>query len=378
MLDSADMTEEQLDAAIFANPSEHDVPADTQVGSESGEGADTSVSPLDDADGQPDATIDTTVVGQEDNVDEDPDGSLSTDDNDDKGQADEPGAADEAANDNPDANPEADLDADNEPIAFQPLRADGKEYPIESIEELYTLASKGINANRKWEESAAGRKVQQTMSKNNLTQDDINLLVELKGGSKDAIMSFLKANDIDPLDMDADAFNGDYKPKDYAAGDFEMALDDVVSRIKDKPKYDETVAVVMEQWDGESKESFYQDPKIMELLNIDMQPDSSGVSMYDRVSPVAEKLKAMDTDNKSDLAYYMEAGKKVITSMNTEKEAKAATQKAASDKKATQKAELERKKKAAASSGGQTAGQKPTDVTELSDEDLDKLLAETN
>ena len=370
MMDAADMTEEQLDAAIFSNPSEHDSGSDN--GSED-------VSPSDDTQGQPEIEATTPDVDQEVSEVEDPESSLSTEEDDSGDESKETEVDNESTDGISEDDSETKSEADNEPIAFQPLRADGKEYPIENIQELYTLASKGINANRKWEESAEGRKLQQTMSKNNISMDDLNALIDMKGGSKEAIMNMLNKLEIDPLDMDADAFNGEYKPKDHSTGDFEIALDDVVGRIKDQPRYQETVNVIMDQWDSESKEAFYKDPNLMQLLNVDMQVNpETGFAMYDKVAPLAQKLKALDTENRSDLDYYMQAGKKVIGDLNTQKQAKADAVKQEQVKKAANKASLDKKKKAAGSSGGQLANQTAKDVSELSDEELDALLEETN
>lgn len=373
MSDTYGMSDEELDAAIFNNPSEHD-----EVGSESGNADNGDVSPLDDIEEQVEEVDAGTDVGQSVDTSEDLDDSLSTDDNESVDNVDEPSLEDEAEVGNSDTELETDLDADNEPIAFQPLRASGKEIPIDSMQELYTLASKGIDADTKWAESAEGRRVASTMKANGLDMNDLNLFIEAKSGNKDAIMSLLKANNIDPLDIDADAFNG-YTPEDHTTGDFELALDEVVGRIKDKPRYNESVNVVMEKWDKTSRDTFYNDPSLLEKLNIDMQVDpDTGFAMYDKVAPLAEKLKLLDNGSKTDLDYYMQAGQRVIGDLNKQEAIKAEAAEKIKNQKASKQAEIEKKKKAAASSGGKSAGNKAVDVSEMSDEELDKLLADTN
>lgn len=370
----AGMTDEELDAAIFNNPSEHDV----EVGSESGSADDSSVSPLDGVEEQVDDAEGVPGDDQGTEADEDLDDSSSTDEDEieDEEEGSEPEV--EAGEGNPDSEDDDDLEADEEPIAFQPLRAAGKEYPIESMQELYTFASKGIDADRKWAESAEGRRVAATMKSNGLTMDDINTLIEAKSGNQDAIMSLLKANNIDPLDIDADAFNG-YTPKDHSTGEFELQLDDVVSRIKTNPRYEESVNVVMEKWDGKSREAFYANPNLLEQLNIDMQVDpETGFSIYDKVAPLAEKLKILDHGQGTDLDYYMQAGKRVLGDIQKQKSIQAEAEEKAKAKKASEQAKIKQKKKAAASTGGNTAGKQPVDVSSLSDAELDKLLAETN
>ncbi len=372
--ETIDMSDAELDAMIANNPSEH------ETIDESGSGDDTNVSPLDDIDeGQTDENETVTDVGQTDELDDDPEDNLSSEEEESEVLDDEPEADDEPAEDNPDENTDETLEADNESIVFQPLRADGKEYPIESLQELYTLASKGINSNRKWEESAEGRRMQSTMKKNGIDMDSFNLLIEASKGDHNALLSLLNKNNIDPLDLDTDAFDGNYKPKDHSTNDFEIQLNDVVARVENQPRYQESVNVIMNDWDEASKNEFMQNPQILELLNRDMQLDKDGFSMYDKVSPLAEKLKALETGTrKTDLEYYMDAGKRVITAINQSNQSKADAKEAVKTKAKKKTASNNKRKKSAASSGGQSTTGKSVDVTAMTDEELDAFLDKTS
>jgi len=380
--DTSSMDDAALDA-LLENTFTEDDGSTGYVGEEDGSGSGSEdVSPSDDSDeGQSEDDVSDTHVGEtDDNESEDPEASLSTDeDENDEDDTEEADTVDETDEGTSEDEFEDDSEADEEPLAFQPLRADGKEYPIESMQELYTLASKGINAERKWQDSAEGRKVSATLKSKGLSSDDINLLVELKAGNPDAIASLLKSAKIDPLDIDVDALDGDYKPKDHSVGDFEMQLDDVVARVKTQPRYEESVNVIMERWDGQSKDAFYKNPQILELLNVDMQVGADGSSMYDKVSPIAEKMKALDTGvKKSDLEYYQMAGAKVIDAMQRANQSKEEVKANKQEQETKKRKVISKKKKSAASSGGTTSPKKVVDVTELSDEALDKILEETN
>jgi len=382
MADETTMSDEALDALLDNTFTEEDGSTgyvDEQ--SDNAENGSEDVSPSDDVEeGQSEEEEVETHVDETASEDEDPEDDLSPEDNDGEEKLDTNQEKDDESE--VEASEEGESEAteeSDEHFAFQPLRADGKEYPIESMEELYALASKGINADRKWTESSEGRRVAATLKNNDLSMDDINLMVDLKKGDINAISSLLKQAGVDPLDIDADALDGNYKPQDRSTGDMELRLNDVIARTKHQPRYQESVNVIMEQWDESSKSKFYENPEMLEALNVDMQPDESGVSLYDRVSPVAEKLKAMETGHKkSDLEYYMLAGQRVVGALNQSKASKqeAETKKQAqADKK---KANINKKKKTATSSRGTSSKKKQTDVTEMSDEELDKLLEETN
>jgi len=379
--DTYDMSDEALDAVLENTVTDNSEAGYSEIGSESGNSEDADVSPSDDIDaGQSEEEEEATHVDESSESNEDPEDSLSTDEDDDDDEYEESDEDHEPSDDNSEDSEEADLEADEEPVAFQSLRADGKEYPIESMQELYSLASKGINADRKWNDSAEGRRLASTLKKNGLTGDDINMLVELKKGNRDAIASLLKGAEIDPMDIDVDALDGNYRPQNHSTDDFEMQLDDVITKVKNQPRYEESVSVIMDSWDKQSKDSFYKNPQILELLNVDMQVGADGTSMYDKVSPIAEKMKALETGVKrSDLEYYQMAGAKVLGMMQQSFESK---QEAEGRKQAgaqTKRKAISKKKKAAASSRGSSGGGTPQkDVVDMSDEELDKLLEETS
>ena len=378
--DTSSISDEALDDILNSTQTDDSEEGYHEIGSESGSSDNADVNPSDDIDvEQPEDEETETAVGQTDESPDDSEDSLSTEEDEDGDDLDETDEDNESSDSDSEDDSEVDSDTEDEPYVFQPLRADGKEYPIENIQELYTLASKGINADRKWQESAEGRRIQSTLKKNKLTQQDINLLVDLKSGNKDAILSLLKNAEIDPLDIDTDALDGDYRPKEHGTNDFEMKLDDVVSKIKTKPRYDESVSVIMDDWDEQSKQTFYDNPQILELLNIDMQTNpQTGFSMYDKVAPLAVKMKSLEQGVvKSDLEYYQMAGARVIDAMERSNQSKADADTNSKNKQSAKKKSIAKKKKAAASSGGKSTGKKAVDVTSLSDDELDALLEET-
>ena len=375
--DTSVMDDAALDAVLDAQYGDDGLALGENVIVENGS---EDVSPSDDIDeGQSEAEEEVAHVDESTSDDEDPEDSLSTDEDEDEVENDEVEVDNESTDDNSEIENKVDSEADEEPVAFQPLRADGKEYPIESMQELYSLASKGINSDRKWNESAEGRKVSSMMKKTGITQADLNLLVDLKSGDQRAIASLLKGAEIDPLDIDVDALDGKYEPKDHSTNDFEMQLDEVVAKVKTRPRYEESVSVIMDSWDGASKDAFYKNPQILELLNTDMQIGPDGTSMYDKVTPLADKMKALDTGVKrSDLEYYQMAGAKILNSMNKSYESSKKAEQTKKQKDSDKQKTLDKKKKAAASSGGTRAGKKVLTPSQMSDSELDEFLEKTS
>ena len=346
--------------------------------SESGSGEEPVVSPSDDSeDGQTEEDEVVNGDDQADSSDEDLDGSLSPEED---GEGDESNGAtedDESDDSTPDDESESTDESDEEPVAFQPLRAGGKEYPIESIDELYTLASKGIDADKKWNESSEGRKFASTLKKHNLGMDEINMLIDMKDGNKGAVAQLLSKFDIDPLEIDVDALDGKYEKTDHSTGDFELKIDDIQSRIGHNPRYQESVDIIMSTWDDKSRQMFFENPDILEKLNMDMQTDAElGFAIYDRVSPVAEKMKVLETGaKKTDLEYYVLAGKKVMDAYQKGEDSAMSKEQSDADKKKARAKTIRKKKKAVAPTTGTPAQAKSVkDVTDMTDEELDALL----
>jgi hypothetical protein len=375
----AGISDEELDAVLdqaYQDTPEETQGEDTNLGSqEEPTGSEPDVSPVEtdtDESGESDQDSGDAQSGEEER-EEDESGSTG-EDTPSSDEGEEPVEEDVSE----DGNSEPEGEKDSEPAEkLHPIKANGKEYPIESMDELYRLASMGISAHQKWEAAAEGRKLSKMLKSNGLSIDDVNLLVDIKKGDKAAIANLLKESGVDPLDLDVEASTG-YAPKDYSPSDIELRVEDVVERVKTKPKFEETVNVIMEQWDERSREAFFEKPEILELLNVDMQPDpETGVSMYDRVAPLAEKLKALDGGVKSDIEYYIEAGNQVVDSINKSKESKTQAKQKATIKKQAQKKKIEQKKKVAApSKNAGTSSVQPKGFSEMTDEELDKWLSE--
>jgi len=153
------MSDADLDALIYDNPSEHEDGGEPNLGEESK----TPVSPTsEDSDEQTDEPEVDNDDGQSTDEDEDSEDDSTdedqTDDSDQDTDDEEDEASDTDTNDDEDKGTEADDDKSKTTEKFQPLRANGKEYPVDSIDELYKLASAGVGAQQKFQAIAGHKK----------------------------------------------------------------------------------------------------------------------------------------------------------------------------------------------------------------------------
>ncbi len=232
------------------------------------------------------------------------------------------------------------------------IKANGSEIEL-TQEELIKLAPKALDYTRKMQEIAPWRRTISALKDNGLTEEDINLFISAKKGDKDAIAAMVKQANVDPLDLEVSEEAEKYVPTNYGKSEQELAIEDIVSNISRDPEYSTTQYVINNKWDNKSQQELFEHPEYIQGLHADVK---SGV--FDKVSPIAMKLAAMDGGRKSDIEYYIAAGneyygnlaiqeqrqkeaeaeqtrlQKVVTQVEKENQKEVVTKKAASKRKA--------------------------------------------
>lgn len=363
------MSDAELDAVIYDNPSEHEE-APVDLGEESDP-----VSPTTDESGEQTEELDTVIddgqpvreeaASEEESTEED-----QTEDSDQETDAEGDETSDTETNDDEDKGTEQEKDNSEPAQKFQPLKAGGKEYPIESISELYKLASAGVGAQQKFQAIAGHKKAIMAAEKAGVDiTDAVNFMANYKEDPKGTLIHLLKSGNIDPLDLDMEAKRAEVK--DYSVSDFEVSYDEVVREIGSSPKFKEVQDVLLSKWDKPSRDIFLDKPSMIKNLHEEMMPlPGQDKSMWDLVSPLAEKMKMMG-DTRSDYEVYMDARQKKVDEFESHQK-KVESAKSSPDKS---KAEVKAQKKAASPSRGKATGSKPIDLSSLSDDELDAFIA---
>lgn len=272
----------------------------------------------------------------------------------------------EDTNGNEDKGTEADDKQSNGISSFQPLKANGKEYPIDSIEELYKMASAGVGAQHKFQAIAAHKKSIVAAERAGVNIDEaVNFMANYKENPRDAIARLLKDNNIDPLEYDADANIA--AAKDYSVTDFEIKYDEVIGEIGASPLFPKVQDVLLNQWDQSSRNIFLEKPEMIRNLHEEMTVlPGMDKSMFDIVTPIAEKMR-LSGDIRSNYEIYMDArGKKVAEFEAFETAKRNIAQPVTKN--------INDKKRSASPTGGAKAGVPTLDFSAMSDAELDAFL----
>jgi len=267
-----------------------------------------------------------------------------------------------------------------QPIEKLQFKANGQdfEFTVDEMKEQFgRVFGQAMNYTQKMQQMKPDRKKLDAIQQAGLSDEDVNLAIELLKGDKDAITSLIKRTGIDTLDLDVEN-SKDYQPQDYGRNETELALKDIEDEISRDPEYKITHNVLTKQWDDKSWNEMASDPSLIKLLHVDVK---SG--MYDKINPIAQKLKVYGNGSKSDLDYYKEAAGQYFAEQDKvraeeakveelkltreQEEQKLAGVKAKQEQRQTTKAAAV-KRKAAAPSKSKAGTKKTIDYLDESDE----------
>lgn len=180
------------------------------------------------------------------------------------------------------------------------FKANGKEYELTEAEmrDMFPkVFGQAMDYTRKTQAMKPWRKTIDAIEQAKLSHDQINLMIDVFKGDKNAIAEVIKRTGVDALDLDTE--NSRYEPNDYGRDDATLAIKDVVDEISADKEYEITHKILSKEWDERSFKEFTKDPEMIKLLHMDVK---SGT--YDKVQPIAEKLKVFDGGRQTDLDYY--------------------------------------------------------------------------
>lgn len=220
------------------------------------------------------------------------------------------------------------------------FKANGKEYtftPEEMMSQFPKIFGQAMDYTKKTQALKPWRKTIDAIESANLSHDQINLMIDVFKGDKNAIAEVMRRTGVDALDLDTE--NNVYTPKDYGRDDTALAIKDIVDEISSDKEFSITQQILNKEWDDRSFSELTRDPELIKLLHIDVK---SGT--YDKVQPIAEKLKVFDRGRQSDLEYYKQAAGEYFREVNEAQRREQAMeeQRQLREAKAARQAELER------------------------------------
>lgn len=174
-----------------------------------------------------------------------------------------------------------------ENLLSKPIRANGKDIKLKSVDELVQLAQMGANYTRKMQDIAPHRKTLMMLENNNIDQDQLSYLIDLSKKDPQAIQKLLKESGVNPLDIDVEA-EPTYKGGNHRVSDAEAAFTTTLEDMQQSDSGKYVLQAIHGTWDQASKEQLVKQPNIMEIMR---EQHESG--FYERISDEVDRQRAL-------------------------------------------------------------------------------------
>lgn len=192
------------------------------------------------------------------------------------------------------------------PDTLYKIKANGKEFEM-TLDELKQTASKGMDYLKKTTALKPYRTMIAAMQENKVSPEDINLLIDLKKGNKEAIAKLIKENEVDVYDLPE---ANDYRPREYRQSEAALDVKEVLSTISKDAEFSRT-SEIYAAFDEQTKAFLNEDPSRIVGLHNDIK-----TGVFDKVLPLAEKKAMIDGYNAPFLQYYLQAGQEILNANN--------------------------------------------------------------
>ena len=276
------------------------------------------------------------------------------------------------------------------PQPVHSYKANGVEYKFtqqEIMQQFPKIFGQAMDYTKKMQQIKPWRKTIDAIEQAQISHEDLSLAIDVLKGDKDAIAAVLKRTGVDTLDLDIE--NSKYVAKSYGRDESTLNLKDVVDEISQDQEYTVTSSILSKQWDDASWKEMSSKPDMIKALHVDVKNGT-----YQQVAPIAAKMKVFDGGRKSDLEYYLEAGREYYRELAMQEaaarqpaqESKVVEQKAQKvaqvkqseeKRKATEQASAKRKA-AAPTKPGSSKPQGVTDYLDDSDEAFEEWYKRLN
>ena len=246
-----------------------------------------------------------------------------------------------------------------------------------TMQELEEGFKMGMNYTQKMQEIAPHRKNMNIMMENDLTTDDLNLLIEAKSGNKNALGKLLADAKIDPLDLETEEDRVDpdsYTPKDYSKDVPNYEMEQLKAAIVRDSENAPVVQNALQTMPEDMYEFVSKETRAMSSLYDDVK---SG--LYQKVMPEVIKQQSLYGVQEPTLQTYLKVAEQYFQADGGSEQPQAEPEQPAPAPKATNKELNNKRKSAAPTPRGTKTGKKSyiqKDLDNMDDDEFEKHFQE--
>lgn len=149
----------------------------------------------------------------------------------------------------------------------KPFKANGREIHVTNPDDMITLMQKGSDYVKKMTELKPLKRIGKLLEENQLEEADLAFLIDLKNKKPEAIAKLLKDSEVDMYGFDVEQGN-DYTPVAPQVAEVNDELQSTLDELQaTSATFNQTIAVVGQQWDVSSRETIAQHPQLLRILD---------------------------------------------------------------------------------------------------------------
>ena len=192
------------------------------------------------------------------------------------------------------------------------IKSKGKDISIESHDELVKYLQLGASYYDDRQEIKPLIQIAKTFEKQGIkSQEQINFLIDLANGDKNAIAKLIKDKNIELSDIDDSIEEGTYKANDYSIDQAELNIERHLKVIENDESYDKTIEV-LSNTDKSSKQFISDNPEFIEVINSHI-----GNGVYETIQDEITKMKSLgQLQSGSEIDNYIAVGKSLFEKNN--------------------------------------------------------------
>ena len=257
-----------------------------------------------------------------------------------------------------------------------PFKANGREIKLTTPEEAIRLMQMGAGYGRKLQDLQPALKTLRMLEKNDLLDETkLSFLIDINKKNPEAIKKLIADSGIDPLDFD-NQDNVSYTPTNHSVSDKEMAFQTTLKDVESSRGGTETIRLVNQTWDQESKAALWDQPEILKVMQSQRE---NGI--YDQIVAEIDRQKLLGdiSSNTPFLQAYQSAGDKLFPKAKADtRTGDTPPNQVIATRTAAPKAQVQNGSKAAAAASTKTTTQRKAGVTinplEMADDDFLKTF----
>ena len=257
-----------------------------------------------------------------------------------------------------------------------PFKANGRDFQVTDPQDMITLMQKGADYVKKMTEIKPLRRMGKLLEDNQISEDDIAFLLDLKAKKPEAIAKLVKESEVDIYGLDSIQTDS-YTPQPIVVNEVDSMLQNTLDDLQaTSATFTQTLHVVGNQWDDSSRQVISQNPELLRILDRQVADGT-----FNKIDNVLQYERAMGRlTGVSDIQAYVEIERRMGIGHQAmqPQPTPSPTQQAQSQAVAQQQQQQEQKRKQAAAAPRQThaqTSQPSINVAAMSDDEFMKFMA---